>query len=75
MKKLIKACSKYEKWKAKHQPSFKPWLYPEQMNPKRLNPEDIGTFSAQETLIASANSGEATIRENSVQIDAFVKED
>jgi hypothetical protein len=45
------------------------------MNTTRLSPTDIGTFDAQETLIASADSGEATIRENAVQIDEFDKED
>ncbi|XP_070605509.1 START domain-containing protein 10 [Erythrolamprus reginae] len=30
MKKMYKACLKYPDWKQKHQPHFKPWLYPEQ---------------------------------------------
>jgi hypothetical protein len=71
---LTKACAKYEKWKSKNQPSFKPWLYPEQMSSVRLNPADIGTFNAQETLVASANNGEATIGENTVSMDQFDKE-
>ena len=75
MKKLAKACVKYEKWKSKNQPSFKPWLYPEQMNPVRLNPADIGTFNAQETLIASVDSNEASIGENTVSVDDLVKDD
>ncbi len=75
IKKLAKACSKYEKWKGKNQPSFKPWLYPEQMTVARLNPDDIGKFDAMETLTASVNTGEATIRENSVEIDNFAKDD
>jgi len=69
IKKLSKACTKYDKWKAKNQPSFKPWLYPEQMNAERLKPDDIGKFDAKETLTASGDSGEATIRENAVQMD------
>jgi hypothetical protein len=75
MKKLGKACTKYDKWKSKHQPSHKPWLYPEQVTVGRLNPADIGTFSAEETLTASADTGEATIGENAVQIDDLVKEE
>lgn len=75
MKKLTKACSKYEKWKSKNSPHLKPWIYPEQMTVARLNPADLGTFNAEETLIASADTGEAAIGENAVQIDDFVKEE
>ncbi|NWZ58340.1 STA10 protein, partial [Spizaetus tyrannus] len=30
MKKMYKACLKYPEWKLKHNPHFKPWLFPEQ---------------------------------------------
>ncbi|CAN8194904.1 unnamed protein product [Coccothraustes coccothraustes] len=30
MKKMYKACLKYPEWKQKHDPHFKPWLFPEQ---------------------------------------------
>ncbi|CAF1467066.1 unnamed protein product [Adineta steineri] len=72
MKKLMKACGKYEKWKGKHQPQYKPWLYPEQMTAPRINYADIGTFSAEETLIASGDTNEGAIGENAVEIDKFV---
>ncbi|XP_072900442.1 START domain-containing protein 10 [Hemitrygon akajei] len=32
MKKIYKACLKYPEWKEKHNPSFKPWVHPEQSN-------------------------------------------
>ena len=54
---------------------MKPWLYPDQLTVPRLNPADLGTFNAQETLTASADTGEAAIGENAVQIDDLVKDD
>ena len=75
MKKLSRACVKYDKWKAKNQPSIKPWLYPEQMIKPRYNPNEIGKFDVNETLIMSANTGEAAVGENAVEIDDFVNDD
>lgn len=72
---MAKACIKYDKWKASNQPSYKPWLYPEQMTIARYNPNEIGTFDVNETLITSANTGEANVGENTVEIDNFVKDD
>ncbi|NWQ84492.1 STA10 protein, partial [Columbina picui] len=44
MKKMYKACLKYPEWKAKHEPQFKPWLYPEQ---SRLPPLPLAELSLQ----------------------------
>lgn len=75
MKKLQKACEKYEKWKSKHRPSFKPWIHPDQMTVPRLNPDDIGQFDAQETLKTSSDNNEGNIHENAVQLENFLSDD
>ena len=64
-KKLAKTCTKYDKWKAKNNPNFKPWF----------KPNEIGTLDVNETLTTSANTNEATVGENAVEIDNFVKDD
>ncbi|NXT17744.1 STA10 protein, partial [Syrrhaptes paradoxus] len=30
MRRMYKACLKYPEWKQRHEPGFKPWLFPEQ---------------------------------------------
>lgn len=39
--KLHKACLGYEEWKSAHNPTHKPWLFPEQSTLALLNPSDI----------------------------------
>ncbi|CAF3119681.1 unnamed protein product [Rotaria sp. Silwood2] len=75
IKKLTKACAKYDKWKTKNQPSYKPWLYPEQMKVGNFKQSDIGKFDAKETLNASANNDEGAVQENAVEFDDFAQED
>ena len=41
----------------------------------RYNPSEIGTFDVNETLTASANTGEANVKENAVEMDNFVKDE
>jgi hypothetical protein len=41
----------------------------------RYNPSEIGAFDVNETLTTSANSGEATVGENTVEIDNFIKDE
>ncbi|XP_066555322.1 START domain-containing protein 10 [Amia ocellicauda] len=44
MKKINKACLKYLEWKQKHNPHYKPWLYPEQ---SRLSSIPLSELSIQ----------------------------
>ncbi|KAK6296467.1 START domain-containing protein 10-like [Coregonus clupeaformis] len=48
MKKISKACLKYGEWKQRHNPGFKPWLYPEQTT--------LPTISVSELSIQHADS-------------------
>ncbi|KER33819.1 hypothetical protein T265_00477 [Opisthorchis viverrini] len=41
IKRLIKACQQYTAWKRRHQPEFKPWIYPEQCKLPTINWDDI----------------------------------
>lgn len=41
MKKINKACLKYSEWKQRHNPNFKPWLYPEQNTLPTMLPSDL----------------------------------
>ena len=41
----------------------------------RYNPGEIGNFDVNETLTTSANTGEANVGENAVQLDDYVKDD
>lgn len=41
VKKMHKTCLKYDKWKAKNNPNFMPWINSEQMRAPRYDPKDI----------------------------------
>ncbi|KAM6933417.1 START domain-containing protein 10 isoform 1-T2 [Xenentodon cancila] len=47
MKKISKACLKYPDWKQKHNPSHKPWLYPEQTTLPTINMSELSIQHAE----------------------------
>ena len=77
MKKLTKACAKYEKWKSQNDPQWKPWRNPEQMMTlPRYDPNDVGRFDLNETRsAAAANPSEASIAENTVEMENNIDKD
>lgn len=44
MKRIARACMKYGEWKQRHNPGYKPWLYPEQ---SRLGSVALSELSLQ----------------------------
>ncbi|CAF0760664.1 unnamed protein product [Brachionus calyciflorus] len=65
VKKIYKACLKYEKWKAKHNPSYMPWVNPEQFKMPRIDWNDIQTLDKAQ--LASNSVDESQISENQIQ--------
>ncbi|XP_029027961.1 START domain-containing protein 10 [Betta splendens] len=47
MKKISKACLKYSEWKQRHDPGFKPWLYPEQTTLPSIPLSDLSIQHAE----------------------------
>ena len=41
IKKLHKACLKYDKWKSKHNPDYMPWVDPEKIKCPKIDWNDI----------------------------------
>lgn len=48
MRKIYKACLKYPEWKRRHDPSVKPWLFPEQ--------NALPSISVSELVVQRADS-------------------
>ena len=69
MTRLEKASRNYESWKSKHNPSQKPWLFPEQMDLPRLKVTDIRSMqeAEQAETIDETSIREADIQEEIVQ--------
>ena len=64
VKKMHKACGKYDKWKGKHNPNNRPWIFPEQITLPRLDPKDINAFDLAQ--INKNVSAESQINENEI---------
>ena len=66
MTKIHKAAKGYEKWKMKHNPQYKPWLYPEQMELPRLEVNQIQSIDDQKNaaVIDETDIQESTDKED-----------
>jgi hypothetical protein len=62
-KKTHKAALKYEKWKAKHNPNYMPWVNPEQIKVPRIDWSDIRQFDKNAMLAAQDIPNEGAIGE------------
>lgn len=63
MRKIYKASLKYLEWKRKHDPTLKPWMYPEQNTLPSISPADL-TLQRADSL---ENIDESGVREEKAQ--------
>lgn len=74
MKRIYKACLKYPEWKQKHNPHFKPWVYPEQNTLPNVSLSDLSLQHAS----SLENIDESGLSEEKVHIsdeeDSYSKE-
>ena len=50
IKKLHKACGKYDKWKSANKPDYKPWSNPEQIRVPKIDWNDIKDMNLSEMI-------------------------
>jgi len=62
IKKTHKACLKYEKWKSKHNPTYKPWTNAELYKILPLDRKDILDMDLK--ALKESNVDESQIKEN-----------
>lgn len=65
IKKMYKACLKYEKWKSKHNPNYKPWYNPEQIRVPKLDLNDI--LEIDVNSLKNSSVDESQVKESEVE--------
>lgn len=63
LKKFYKACLKYDKWKSKNNPHYKPWANPDQFKIPRIDWSDILPLDRDEIVNSNSNGDESQIAE------------
>ena len=69
---LQQACRDYPKWKSRHNPRHKPWIYPEQMSLPPLDPNDL---LSKDECISDNSLDESEIKEEDLQVSELLDED
>ncbi|KAK3576084.1 hypothetical protein CHS0354_014088 [Potamilus streckersoni] len=72
MSRIHKACKNYPKWKGKHNPHLKPWIYPEQMTLPRLNMSQIKPLYAG---VSCESIDESGVQEEDIDMGDFMEYD
>jgi hypothetical protein len=66
IKKMYKSCLKYPKWKASHNPEFRPWANPECLKIPRIDWADIKTLDSA-SLSNGSTEDESQISEKDIE--------
>lgn len=65
-KKIHKATQKYDKWKAKHNPDYRPWADPEKIRCPKIDWNDISTLDLGAIKPTSADMDESNLKESDI---------